>query len=370
MSSFIKKDDEDFQEYLVNITDLAEMMGINIKNAYREIDKITDHLMARVLYIDRPEGLLKSHWVSSFLYHKGEGKASFAFDPRLKPYLLDLKSRFTIIPLDVVLKFSSMHSIRLYSLLKQYESVGSRTLEIEDLRNKIGATGDSYKEFKRFNGVILKKIRDEFSEKDAKTNLFKSDISFETEVIKKSGKAHSLKFIIKKRKAGTLITTKQAAKTLNGFGIKKEVIDDLTSKHSRKHIQKCIEIVSAKVSSGSIIKNQAGYLISLITSEKSTPEFTGLKRQQEVFFNASQSIGEIPEKSKGLKNVSSFIGSVHKSDEEGFSEFIEMKGSIYQSLLEKEGFESPILKSLYLDYLNGKKNSKRQSKSQPLGAVT
>jgi plasmid replication initiation protein len=63
------------------------------------------------------------------------------FDPKLKPYLLQLKSQFTAYNLATVLPMRSAYSIRLYELLIQYASIGSRIFDLSELRDLLGVPG-------------------------------------------------------------------------------------------------------------------------------------------------------------------------------------------------------------------------------------
>ncbi len=86
VASMIHPDDVDFYPYEIKIKDLALLLKIDIKNAYRDADKITDQLMSRNLIIQEDDGPLKVGWVSSCKYNTSKGSISFRFDPTLKPY--------------------------------------------------------------------------------------------------------------------------------------------------------------------------------------------------------------------------------------------------------------------------------------------
>jgi plasmid replication initiation protein len=87
--------------------------------------------------ISEPDGDLQITWVSSVKYYDNEGVVHIAFDPALKPYLLQLKSRFKPYQLRNVISLNSFYSIRIYELLKQYENIGNRTFEINELREML-----------------------------------------------------------------------------------------------------------------------------------------------------------------------------------------------------------------------------------------
>ncbi len=146
MISTIRSDDEDFKPYRIAVREFAGMMGLVDNGAYKAVKAITKGLIEKVLEIETPVGLLQIAWLSSALYHDKEGYVELCFDPKLKPYLLHLKECFTSYKLENVVKLDSMYSIRIYELLKQYQKIGGRTFNIEELRKILGIAD---------NGVVV-----------------------------------------------------------------------------------------------------------------------------------------------------------------------------------------------------------------------
>ena len=68
--SQIKRDDRDFHDYEFRIMDLAEMLGMEHKDAYGVLEKITERLVSRVLkfYNQETQTLLQASWLSSTKY--------------------------------------------------------------------------------------------------------------------------------------------------------------------------------------------------------------------------------------------------------------------------------------------------------------
>jgi plasmid replication initiation protein len=193
--SLIKQDDSDFFDYEISIKEISEMLGIDLKHAYCELDNITDKIIERGLYIAEKKGWLKIGWVSSCRYNREAGNISFSFDPKLKPYLLHLKSEFTKCSLSIVTQFQSIYSIRIYQLLKQYKSIGYRTFHLDDLREILGIKNNQYLLFRDFNKRILKQAKKELDKKD-KAGCFQCDLTFILETIREGRKIAKLKFII------------------------------------------------------------------------------------------------------------------------------------------------------------------------------
>ena len=56
----------------------------------------------------------------------------------MKPFLLSLKSHFTTYDVRNILKLPSTYSVRIYELLKQYEKIGKRRFDLQELKEIIG----------------------------------------------------------------------------------------------------------------------------------------------------------------------------------------------------------------------------------------
>jgi len=140
--SAIKPDDSDFWTYTLQLKDL----GID----YKELKTASRTLMQRVFEVKTPDGWLLLHWVSSIEYDGRRGLLSLSFDPKLRPYLLQLKEQFTAYDLSAVLPMRSSYAIRLYELLMQYKTIGHRLFDMQEFRDllKIPASY-TYKDIRR-----------------------------------------------------------------------------------------------------------------------------------------------------------------------------------------------------------------------------
>ena len=170
-------------------------MKMDIENIHHQMKKITVRLMQRIIYIKEEKRLKITHWVS-FCDHDYKNKiVYFRFDPFMKPYLLQLKSHFTIINLNRLTQFQSIYSVRIYQLLCQYKNIGWRKFRVDELREILGLKENQYKKYKDFKKWILNQAKKEFDEKNEK-GKYKSDISFELETEREGRKISVIKFII------------------------------------------------------------------------------------------------------------------------------------------------------------------------------
>src|SRR5512144_1710219 len=113
--SAIRPGDTDFHSYRVSVRALAELLGVEKnKNIYAQVAAVTRRLMRRVIEIETldEQSYLQIHWLSSAEYHRGQGSVELCFDPKLKPYLLQLKDQFTSIALQYAIQLRSVYAIR------------------------------------------------------------------------------------------------------------------------------------------------------------------------------------------------------------------------------------------------------------------
>lgn len=191
MASMVRPDDHDFQLYRIDVRDFNKIIGVKNTAIYTEIKEITKKIQERVLVIRdlKEERELQIGWLSSAEYFEKQGYVELEFSPKLKPYLLELKSKFTKYQLKNVAGLKSAYSIRIYELLKQYQLIGERYFELEEFKKTLGIKVGSYKNYGDLNRRVLTRAKKELSQK--------TDISFELKPKKKGNKVIGVYFFIK-----------------------------------------------------------------------------------------------------------------------------------------------------------------------------
>ncbi|WP_031213361.1 replication initiation protein [Geobacillus thermopakistaniensis] len=187
--SQIRKDDADFKMYKLPIQEFSELLGYRGSPKYTELREITKNLMRKVLEIREGQKLKQLSWVSYVEYDEHSGYVSLAFDPRLKPYLLQLKREFTTYRLKNVMELKSSYSIRMYELLKRWQYMGEVVIRLDDLRMMVGA-GDKYSEYHNFKKRVLNPAKKEIAEK--------TDIMFTYEEIREKRKVARMYELLKR----------------------------------------------------------------------------------------------------------------------------------------------------------------------------
>ena len=143
--------------YSVTAEDIATMAGVPIESSYNQLKEAALRLKRReVRLTQEPNGkgkrpsVMITGWVQTIIYREGEGRVELRFTKDMLPYLTELTKQFTKYALADVAKMDSTHAIRLYELLMQWDSIGHREIEIDQLREWFQLEGryPSIKDFK------------------------------------------------------------------------------------------------------------------------------------------------------------------------------------------------------------------------------
>ena len=199
LASQVRQSDEDFKEHELSIKEFAELVDVKGDHLYKTLDTITHKLMQKIITIRSltKKGFAKAALLGGVQYYEGEGIIKLSFHPYLKPYMLQLRERFTQIRLGDIMGLKSVHSMRIYELTKQYQLIGERIMKITELRECCGISAEQYKKFNDLKKEI-----------NAKTDLL-----VDYEEIKTSRKITSIKFIIKKNPDYGLTEFEKAQRT-------------------------------------------------------------------------------------------------------------------------------------------------------------
>jgi plasmid replication initiation protein len=187
---------------IVSITaaEYSRMMGIDVKNAYRELHKAASKLYERSIKVKDPEKIEEFRWIQKKVtYTKGEGEITLTWSDDVLKYISQLKNRFTTYKLRHVSNLQSVYSIRLYEILMQFISTNQRVIYVEDFRLLLQLS-EKYKSFKELNKFVVKPAVDELNKK--------SDLFVKFETIRKGRRVGALVFNFEKKKQ-VLLTTEQ-----------------------------------------------------------------------------------------------------------------------------------------------------------------
>lgn len=172
----------DFNILRIEMKEFINLLGTT-KKRYTELSKIIQNLMSKQVRIETDEKDLIANWVSSIDYKKNTGLIELEFSKKLIPYLLRLETLYKGYQLENIIHFKNKYSIRIYELLKQWESVRKKVFDINKLKEMIGCEG-KYNDFRNFKRYVLE---------PAKKELLKySDIKFNYETITGTGRGRKV----------------------------------------------------------------------------------------------------------------------------------------------------------------------------------
>lgn len=321
LASMVQPTDEDFKSYKFRISDFMELVGVEDKSKYVEIPKITKELMKKVFEIQEGNKLIQTAWLSGAIYEKGTGYVELTFSQYLKPYMLQLKEKFTQYQLANVLTMKSKYSPRIYEILKcnEFKKQGYIDIDVEELRKLLRADNiyPLYADFKR--KIILQ------TQKELKRL---SDISFEFEEIKTGRKVTSIKFYIhSNKKCSSDKAEKEICATLEEDPKEKEfikivqnIIDEpITELEAKKLLDTAsgdVDTIKEKyeiAKSANNIKNLVGWLTIAI---KHKYKFPTEKVVQRKFCNFEQREYDWDELENGLLGKDSIYNKEDQQEDE------------------------------------------------------
>lgn len=289
MLAQIHKDDEDFKPYKINLKDFIHEIKASSKNMYQVAQEATESLLSRVLTIKKENSLLQVNFLSSAEYEDGKGFVELCFDPKLKPFLLQLKECFTTYDIRNVMALRSVHAIRVYELLKQYQPLGERTIAVDELKEILGVD-DKYKDYGPFKLRVLMQ-----AQKDLTANC---DLTFDFEEIKESRKVSRIKFKIRKNEKkekdelDLMVDPKKVIfRELVDLGIdKKQAINYLQIKDLRQ-LQETIDYAKKQHGLNKVHTNLGGYVKSLIDKDAQAKAPYEAK-EEEIKFEEKKALDE------------------------------------------------------------------------------
>lgn len=322
LASLIKKDEVILKDYHVSAKELMHEINLGERN-YDELKKATAGLVSKTANIQESDGELQISFLASAKhYNKGmkKGMIRFRFDPALKPYLLQLKEKFTAFRLENTLNLRSVYAIRVYELLKQYEGIKKRKIDLQEFRDILGIKNTEYKLYTNFKSRVIYSAQRELKKK--------TDISFEFEEIKTGRSVTAILFKISKNK--------EAEKPLGLFEdvlVKKM---EQVVKFSLPKMREIIDLyndekieIALKYTKEKAAKNKNGYFIKLLEDpnfgfEEIEARKKREKRKEKESMEYIRRLEEEAEQKKEKEEIKNYIEKFPEIYEKFFQEFLEI----------------------------------------------
>jgi plasmid replication initiation protein len=153
--SKIKPDDIVLKEQIFEINDFFKICGLKDGGAsYKYVKQTLKDLRDRSIWVTLDNGAETTlAWIDKVTMDKPRGAVVIKIDEMMKPYLLQLKDRFTQYELFYTLAMKSQYSIRLYEILKSYENQKQKKFDIDELKKMLSA--EKYKRYPDFRRYVL-----------------------------------------------------------------------------------------------------------------------------------------------------------------------------------------------------------------------
>jgi plasmid replication initiation protein len=190
--SQLNREDEEFEFQKLRIRDLkAASDQKELGSLYQRAEKICSSLLEKKLEIKTEENGKRVYDGISLMnrcrYKEGDGYIEAKFNEEMKPYLLQLKRRFTMYEAGYYVPLRSTHSMRIYELLKMREGVSVLRISVSELRDILGLE-DKYEYFSHLEHHVIQKAQEEISEK--------TDVSFTYDKEREGRSVKRVKFFI------------------------------------------------------------------------------------------------------------------------------------------------------------------------------
>lgn len=201
--SQIRRDDNDFQVYRVWYKDVIRAFNLKSNQSYHLLREAAKSIMSKSFFVsyekDGTTREVQYHILRKIDYLKdgkeGQGRESQEYidvtiEQEMKPFFLQLQRNFTAYDLRNVVKLGA-YPIRVYELLKQYESIGERTMDIEEIKRMFEIT----KEYPRFPDFFRWVVSPAIKEINSHTDLLVTDCI----KVKEGKKVVSLRFVFRRK---------------------------------------------------------------------------------------------------------------------------------------------------------------------------
>jgi plasmid replication initiation protein len=295
----IHRDDQEFDVYRIKYRDVIKDFSLKSAKSYALLREGAKSLMSKTVTINYEiDGVVRSevrHLIRKIDYLEDtKGKANVEnheyidvkIEEEMKPFLLQLSQNFTAYDLRNVANLGA-YSIRIYELLKQYQSIGTRTLQADELRLMFQLE----KEYPRFANFYQKIIEPAVAEINKHTDLL-----VETpEKIKDGNRVVAVKFKFTKKqneearigqiqeeKLKTLLDDAEVVEiedtasnkdklylqfeeiVVKNFGVTPSVFFQLVGKHTAAQIEQAIRVTRRMRANGQIKSNVSGYFVQAL----------------------------------------------------------------------------------------------------------
>lgn len=180
----IKKEDNEFKFYKLGVSTIEKRINRKLnrdsfKKSIQELESATLDILGESI-----------KWFQVFNFESSLGILEIKLNEQLKPYLLNLESRFVLAQLDSILNLNGYYSKRFYLLLAQYKKMQKCKYDLIKLHKILSTPNSLQKLYSNFKSRVL-----DFSMGEINQN---TELKVEYEENKIGKSVNSLDFRIRK----------------------------------------------------------------------------------------------------------------------------------------------------------------------------
>ncbi len=338
----VEKDDEDFKEYSIDVAKFLKLIDTKNTSEYSRVRQFCKTILTKPLEIPQANGdFLYCNWFSSILYKTNEKQIVYSFDPKLKPYLIQLKDNFTKYDNRILMQFKSFYGLRIYMLLKTEmwkKHLVEYEIELDKLREMMKLEG-KYKLYGHFKNRVLEIAKKYINDV--------SDIKIDYEDIKHGRKVVAIRFKVKRNEEIILEEKDEDSNDMNFTTFKKTVIEKYQGKDLCNEAPGFVDTTIISIS-------KAGYLRNEFISKDLSPDQA--KKVWEWLFSNKTRVGDIKEYSKVDLFIESLKGKKFKVESKSILGSFESTEYEIVEIIKKDNEEYEL--TLRDQYGSSKKNPK------------
>ena len=131
--------------YTIDYDDLDEV-NIDKKNRFAIVTKSLKKLAAYYVQLEQGANTIEVGLIQNkFKYERNSSKIVVSVHEDLKPFLLDLSVKYTKYAIANLAELKNVYSIKLFELLKSFQSLGYYETTIANLRKSLEIPDENYK---------------------------------------------------------------------------------------------------------------------------------------------------------------------------------------------------------------------------------
>jgi plasmid replication initiation protein len=190
----IERKDDALREHKIGVLEMAEIMGGNGGRTYELFKKACEELVTSplTLWDDKNGEWITFTWMHEIRYKPGTGCMTLQFHERLKDVLLNLRERFSTVPIKTVFKLQGGYAIRWYEKLQAKKYLGGFAMSVEELREWLQIPDGQLSAVKDLRKRAIDVSKAELEKK--------ADLTFRYEPIKTGRRITGWKFKVKENR--------------------------------------------------------------------------------------------------------------------------------------------------------------------------